>query len=86
MTDCGKKPEIEYPCLWAYRVIGMSHDGVRGAVADVMGAAEHSLRPGNTSSGGKYVSFHLEVTVTDDGHRVGIYEALSAHGDVKMVL
>ena len=86
MTDCKKKPEIDYPCQWAYRVIGMSTDGVLGAVAQVLGGAEHSLRAANSSRGGKYVSFHLEVTVADEGHRVGIYDALSAHNDVKMVL
>jgi len=80
------KPEISYPCRWGYRVIGTGHEPLCAAIDEVVGDHDHSLEPGNTSASGKYVSFHLEVLVRDEAHRLGIYEALSEFACVKIVL
>ena len=78
--------EIEYPCRWGYRIIGTSREAIRAAIDEVVGDAEHSLDLSNTSASGKYVAFRLEVLVRDEGHRLGIYEALGDFGCVKIVL
>jgi len=79
-------PEIRYPCRWEYKIIGACPEEVRAAVAEVIGDAQHSLSVSNTSSGGKYVSLRLRVTVRDGEHRRSIYDDLAAHQHVKMVL
>ena len=38
------------------------------------------------SSGGRYRSLQLEVTVRDEAHRLGLFAALSKHPDVRFVL
>ena len=80
------KPEISYPCRWGYRVIGTGHEPIRAAIDEVVGDHEHTLEVGNTSSGGKYVSYHLEVLVHTEASRLGIYEALSEFACIKIVL
>jgi len=80
------KPEISYPCRWGYRVIGTGHEPIRAAIDEVVGDHDHTLEVGNASASGKYVSFHLEVLVHDEAHRLGIYEALCEFASVKIVL
>jgi len=81
-----EKPQIHYPCNWVYKVIGADADGLREAVAEVMGGQAHTVTPSNTSRTGKYSSMRLEVVVHDEERRVGIYAALDAHDCVKIVL
>jgi len=80
------KPEITYPCRWGYRVIGTSAESIRAAIDEVVGDNEHHLKLARTSAEGRYVSFHLEVLVRDEPHRLGIYQALGELGCVKIVL
>lgn len=84
-TD-GCKPKIDYPCLWEYRVIATDFNQVREVVSNHLGDAPYSLTRSNTSSGGKYVSMILELTVYSDYHRLRFYEVLAAHPAVKAVL
>jgi uncharacterized protein len=82
----GRRPEIDYPCDWSYQVIGPDEQELRRAVAEVIGDAPHTLKSGNTSKGGKYLSLGLEVRVVDEQQRLRIFELLSAHAAVKFVL
>lgn len=82
----GCKPEIDYPCLWQYKVIATDCLQVRQIVEEHLGDAPYSLSESNKSSGGKYVSMNLELTVYSDYHRLRIYEGLTAHPAVKVVL
>jgi len=82
----GCRPKISYPCLWQYTVIATSLDEVRGLVAEYLGDAPYSLSRSKTSSGGRYTSMVLEMTVHSDYHRLRLYEVLSAHPAVKVVL
>jgi putative lipoic acid-binding regulatory protein len=82
----GKKPLIEYPCSWTYQVIGLDEQALRQAAAEVLGDVQHTLRSGNTSKGGKYLSLGLVVQVRDEGQRLRIFELLSAHSAVRFVL
>lgn len=29
-----KKPSIDYPCIWSFKIIGMDEQSIRQAVAD----------------------------------------------------
>lgn len=81
-----KKPKIDYPCLWLYKVIGEDRAAVAAAIAEVVGAAEHLVVCANSSSGGKYHSFNLELVVESEAHRDRLYCELSACAVVRVVL
>ena len=80
------RPEIEYPCRWAYKVVGESEDRLRAVIRKVVGDADHTLELSNTSRTGKYVSLALDVLVSDEEQRRGIGQRLHEHGDVRLVL
>lgn len=88
MTDqiCKTKPDLDYPCPWAYRVIGADEQQLRGLIAGLVGARAHEVTLSNRSSGGKYTSLRLELTVTDEADRLRLFNALSGHPAVRMVL
>lgn len=53
---------------------------------EVIDIAGLTMEVSNRSSGGTYVSINVEVTVGNEEERVGIYEALRAHEEVRLVL
>ena len=85
-TGDGCKPNIEYPCLWQYKVIATNGTRVREIISDHLGDAPYSLSESNRSSSGKYISMNLEVTVYSDYHRLRIYEVIATNPVVKVVL
>jgi uncharacterized protein len=80
------KPIIIYPCKWAYTVIGISDEGVRAAVTEIMGDVEHDVRLARRSGQGTYFSFHVNAVVQDEAHRDRLFQALQKHPTVRMVL
>ncbi len=78
--------EMDYPCLWLYKLIGADEASLRQAVLEVIEVDGVTIEQSNTSSGGKYVSLNVEVRVSSAAERTGIYDALRAHGSVRMVL
>jgi putative lipoic acid-binding regulatory protein len=78
--------KLDYPCRWTYQVMGRDEDRLRAAVSEVIGDAPHAVEPGNRTSGGRWVSVHVEVLVEDEAQRHGTFDALRAHPDVRMVL
>ncbi len=80
------KLELNYPCLWTYKVIGSIREDLRRAVHDVVGDMEHTLTFSNNSRRGRYLSLKLELIVQNDAQRVGIYESLSQQSAIKIVL
>jgi putative lipoic acid-binding regulatory protein len=88
MNDEAKqdRPDISYPCVWEYTVIGVGEDGMRHAVAAAVAECEHTVAPSNTSRTGKYCSLRLEVAVGDEAERDRIFQALAAHDEVTMVI
>ena len=81
-----REPEISYPCMWSYKVIGPDAERVRGAIRFVVGSLEHEVSDSNVSRTGKYVSLHLRLVVHDKDQRHAIFNGLRAHPDVKAVL
>jgi hypothetical protein len=80
-----KKPEITYPCVWQYKVIGEDITSLTRAITTVC-PTQLSLAPSKTSSGGKYCSLNVEIEVADEASRLAIYQNLKNHLAVKMVL
>ncbi len=80
------KPELTYPCLWEYKIIGASQHDIEQAVTEVMAGKEYELDASNISKGGKYCSALLKVIVPDEKTRRGLFTRLKAHGLVVMVL
>lgn len=82
-----KKPHIDYPCKWDYKLFGTNEEGLRKAVVEVMGNNdEYHLDFSHKSSGGKYVSLHLETNVSSEDERNKIYTSLSKHKAVIKVI
>jgi len=81
-----RRAELEYPCRWTYKVIGSVAHDVRGAIAEVLGERDHTLALSNNSRSGRYLSFRVELIVDSEAQRLDLYEALSQHRAIKIVL
>lgn len=86
MKELNGKPLIEYPCNWAYRVIGKDERKAYLAIEEVIQNQEYSVSPSNTSSKGNYISLHIEMEVHSEENRDSIFRTLKAHEDIIMVL
>jgi len=82
----GKKPDIDYPCQWGYKVIGTDEAVLRSAITEVVQNISHSITPSNRSASGKYICLNVEILVLTEGQRLSIYEGLRRHPAVKIVL
>lgn len=80
------KAQIDYPCVWQYKLIGADRQALQAAVAAQLGDAPYSLSDSRKSGGGKYLSMNLEVSVDDEEQRRSLHLALAGHPAVKMVL
>jgi len=80
------KPNVEYPCLWIYKVIGMDREQVLKAIEEIMQQRPCEIRYSRSSAAGKYHSFSLEMTLNSDDQRLSIYEALMTHPAIRIVL
>ncbi len=82
----GCKPQIQYPCRWQYRVIGEDKAAMEQAILSQVNPEESVITEGNVSSGGRYISLTVEMTVFDEAQRLLVYNLLAAHPSVRMVL
>ena len=81
-----KKPIIEYPCEWSYRIIGTDIEQLKIAAAMCLGKADYRVSISNTSSRGKYISLNIETVVPNEESRNQIHALLANHPSVKIVL
>lgn len=81
-----KKPNIEYPCNWDYKVIGTNVDEMIKAIELITEGMDYKISPSNVSSKGNYFSLNLTVFVTSEAIRDIIFVKLEANEFVKMVL
>ena len=77
---------IEYPCRWDYQLIGEDEQRMRIAVAGILGNVDYVLTLANRSRKARYCSLHLSLEVESAERRVGIFEELRRHADVRYVL
>ena len=80
------KVQLDYPCKWLYKVIGMDRERLHRAIMDTISSKPCKISISNTSSSGKYICLNLEITVADEDDRNAIYLDLKAHPHVKIVL
>lgn len=86
MAADDRRPEIDYPTRWSYRVVGGPEVALRALIAEVAGEAEHVVHGARPSRAGTYVSVHVTVVVEDEAHRNRVYRGLVEADIVKMVL
>ena len=78
--------EIDYPSRWDYRLIGEDEARIRIAVAGIVGNVDYLLTFANRSKKARYVSLQLSLEVASEEERVGIFEELRRHEDIRYVL
>jgi len=84
--SCKTKPNIEYPCEWGYKIIGIDKIKLEACISDVMRERDYTTRAGNSSSKGKFHSLNAKCIVSSQEERDGIFRAFQKHPDVKMVI
>jgi uncharacterized protein len=83
---CNGKPEIEYPCLWLYKVVGKDQESLRDAIIAACTPIPVRISLSRSSSQGTYWSLNAELEVKDEDMRLAIYQSLTSHPAVKLVL
>lgn len=81
-----RKPEIEYPCHWVYKVIGEDCTLLKDAIEKACAPLAVIISLSQSSSKGKYHCLNSEVEVPDEQTRLNIYESLKASPAVKIIL
>lgn len=81
-----KKPNIEYPCDWHYKIIGVDLDEMIKAIELIAHGMDYKISSSNVSSKGNYFSLNLTVFVTTEVMRDIIFAKLKANDFIKMVL
>ena len=83
--DIGKV-QIDYPCKWLYKVIGMDREQLHQAILQTISYKPCKISLSNTSRSGKYICLNLEITVENEEDRNALYLDLKSHPHVKIVL
>lgn len=81
-----KKPQIDYPCKWQYKIIGDGVEAMISAVEEVVVDLEYDLTPSNISKKGKYFSLNIVVVVPSEIVRDLIFQKLTKHPAIKFVM
>ena len=81
-----KRPVIEYPTKWDYKVIGEDIDKLLKAIEETVNGLEYEITPSNISKGGKYFSLNLTVVVLSEVMRNRVFRDLDEHPNVKIVI
>lgn len=88
MVDLPKDAAIDFPVDWHYKVVAENVPDVERRIADVLREYGYDVapKPGNASKGGKYLSWHINVTLRDLETFRALSSALAAIDHVKFVL
>lgn len=81
-----KRPKIEYPCTWNYKIISVNPDDAVKAAEDAANGFKYEITGSNISKKGKYVSINLSVEVENEEERNIIFGKLENDDNVVMVL
>jgi len=84
--DKKRKVQLEYPCIWVYKIVGPDADEMRRAVADIICDRTYKISHSRSSATAKYHCLNVELLVESESHRTAIYDALKAHKTIKLVL
>ena len=82
----GKQAVLNYPCSWAYTVIGSDRALMERAIGEVFQERSCHVSLSRTSAVGSYCSLRVEATVYSDVDRTELFSRLSSHGSITIVL
>ena len=82
----GERPEINYPCIWEYKVIGNDVDKILSAIEEAAHGLDYSVTPSNVSRNERYFSINFTLEVPNETTRDIIYDSLINNTDIKIVL
>lgn len=85
MQEINGKPQIDYPTIWEYRIIGKNRQELEEIVKRTF-TQDYNLKEGQTSSGGKFVSVVVSTQVASEQERNELFAKLKNHPQVSMVL
>lgn len=87
-TDDIKSGEIvlKYPIEWEYKVIVEKNTDINELIKPILKERIYKIKSSKTSKDGTYNSYSVVVLVHNDEDRVGIYEEIRSHKNVKIVL
>ncbi len=77
---------IEYPTKWEYKIIGNDVDKLLKAVEGAVPGLEYEITPSNISKNEKYYSLNVTVVVSSEVVRDLVFQKLSEHTDIKLVI
>lgn len=81
-----KKPHIEYPCEWGYKIIGVDKKELEAVIFEVMGIRDYTISKANRSSKGKFHALTTSCLVASQLDRDSLFKSFQDHKDVKMVI
>lgn len=85
MLDPNKRPEIEYPCEWSYKIIGNNIEKMLEAIENAVSGLTYDVTPSNISKNGNYYSLNLSLIVPNEVVRDIIYQKLDTSDSIKIV-
>ena len=81
-----KRPDIDYPTKWQYKIIGSDVDEMLSAVEESIIGLDYQVVPSNVSSNEKYFSLNISLIVPSEIVRDIIFQKLSNHPAIKFVI
>lgn len=86
IDENSKRPEIEYPCNWDYKIIGTDVSEMIKIIEEAVGDLSYEISPSNISKKGNYFSLNLTVSVPSEIVRDIIFQKISSSAFVKIVI
>ena len=85
-NEMPKRPEINYPTEWGFKLIGRDKERLLSCIKEIMGEKKHSCSLGNASKTGKFHSYNASCSVESEEERNKIFSFFKEHDDVEMVI
>lgn len=86
MLLSNKRPEINYPCKWSYKVIGSNAERLLEAIDKASCGIDYDVVLSNVSKNAKYLSLNLTLEVPSEFMRKLIFQKLGESEHIKYVL
>lgn len=74
----GKKPKIDYPCEWKYKIVVDETLPAKEEVEKLLGDKKFTIAESHKSSHGKYESYNISLEVESEEERLKIFDALKS--------
>ena len=81
-----RRPDIDYPTRWQYKIIGSDVNEMLSAVAESIKGLDYEVTPSNVSKNEKYFSLNVSLIVPSEVVRDIIFQNLAKHPAIKIVI